>query len=174
MGPDPDSTSVVQALPTLAPPPRGANWRFTGIAVGALAVLILLKLVTTHPQPSPSHSSPAAAAVGYLAAIRSSNLRELEAYLPPSERDRAGAELRALGADNVLLVSPAVEGAVTQGTSATVNLTVEVCYRLTSRDHYSCQLLQRQPLGLPANLQSIEVAGQWYVSTLLEPQPLKR
>ncbi len=160
------------ALPKLAPPPRGANWRFTGIAVAALAVLILLKLVTTHPQPSASHSTPAAAAVGYLAAVRSANLQQLESYLPPSERDKASAELRTLSADHVVLVSPAVQGAVFQGSSATVNLTVEVCYRRTSADHYSCQLLQRQPLGLPANLQSVEVGGRWYVSTLLEPEPL--
>ncbi|MHB1499765.1 MAG: hypothetical protein ACYCYK_01115 [Candidatus Dormibacteria bacterium] len=159
-------------VPVLSPPRRGANWRVTGLAAGVLLVLVLLKVATSHPQPNASHASPAGAAVGYIDALRTANLTQLKAYLSPAERSQAGAELRTLQADHVLLVSPVVDGALGQGRSRTVAVTIEVCYRSRTDRPYSCRLLQHQPLGLPPNLQSVEVGGRWFISTLLEPQPL--
>ena len=159
-------------MPVLGPPRRGANWRVTGLAAGILLILVLLRLVTSHPQPRPSHLSPSGAAVGYIDALRSGNLVSLESYLAPAQRQHAGQELAALRADHVLLVSPVVESAVGEGTSMTVAITVEVCYRRRTDRSYTCQLLEHQPLGLPSTLESVEVRGRWYISTLLYPQPL--
>ena len=162
-----------QATPMLSPPRRGANWRVTGLAAGILLILVLLKLVTSHPQPRPSHLSPSAAAVGYIDALRSGNLVSLQSYLAPSQRRYAVQELQALRADHVLLVSPVVESAIGEGGSMTVAITVEVCYRRQTNRSYTCQLIQHQPLGLPSALESVRIGGRWYISTLLDPQPLR-
>ena len=162
------------AMPVLSPPRRGANWRVTGLAAGILLILVLLKLVTSHPQPRPSHLSPTGAAVGYIAALRSHNLASLQSYLAPAERGRAAEELASLRADHVLLVSPVVESAIGEGASMTVAITVEVCYRHRAARSYTCQLIQHEPLGLPSALQSVEVHKRWYISTVLDPEPLAR
>lgn len=158
--------------PVLRPPTRGANWRLTGLVLGILLALVVVKLAINHPQPNASHASPAAAAVGYIDALRSGSLSSVEAYLAPAERAQAPAELAALKADHMLLVSPVIEGSLGEGRDVTVDLTVEVCYRRESKDPYTCRVLQHEPLGLPSTLQSIQVGKLWYISTVLEPEPL--
>ncbi len=157
----------------LRPPTRGANWRLTGLVLGILLALIVVKLAINHPQPKASHASPAAAAVGYIDALRSDSLSGVQSYLAPAERPQAGAELAALRSDHMLLVSPVIEGSLGDGRDVTVDLTVEVCYRRESKDPYTCRLLQHEPLGLPSTLESVQVGKLWYISTVLRPEPLQ-
>jgi len=158
--------------PSLAPPPRGGNWRITGLAAGLLGLLVVLRLVTSHPVPGPSHQTPQGAVAGYLTALRTTNLSTAEAYLAPTVRDQAAVMFRDLKADRVKLVAPAVGAVVGTGTTVTVEATLEVCYRTSSSAHYTCQLLDKQPLGLSSGFRCVYLKGRWYVATLLEPQPL--
>ncbi len=158
--------------PSLAPPPRGGNWRITGLAAGLLGLLVVLRLVTSHPVPGPSQQTPQGAVVGYLTALRTSDLAGAERYLSPTVRSQASAMFRALKADRVKLVAPAVGAVVGTGSTVTVEATLEVCYRSSSSAHYTCELLDKQPLGLNSGFQCVYIKGRWYVATLLEPQPL--
>jgi len=158
--------------PSLAPPPRGGNWRLTGLAGGLLGLLVVLRLVTSHPVPGPSHQTPQGAIAGYLTALRASDLVGAEGYLAPAVRGQASAMFRALKADQVKLVAPAVGAVVGTGTTVTVEATLEVCYRRSTSVHYTCELLDKQPLGLNSGFQCVYIQGRWYVATLLEPQPL--
>jgi hypothetical protein len=162
--------------PSLKLPERGSNRRVTYVAGALLLGLILLKIATAHPLPAPSHMTPEAAVVGYLDALGKSNLSATRAYLAPSARPQATAMIRALKADHVRLVAPAVSGAVSvgNGKTVTVTATVEVCYRSNTAKPFICDYLSRQPLGLPPLLNSVYIHGRWYVSTLLEPTPLSR
>jgi hypothetical protein len=146
----------------------------TYIAGALLLGLILLKIATAHPLPAPSHLTPEAAVVGYLDALGKSDLSATRAYLAPNVRPQAAAMIRALKADHVRLLSPAVSGAVSvgNGKTVTVTATVEVCYRSNTAKPFVCDFLSRQPLGLPPSLNSVYIQGRWYVSTLLEPTPL--
>lgn len=159
-------------MPILRPPAPRANWRFTGIALAALAALALLHVVTTRPVATASHTSPQGAVAGYLAAAGSGSQSRLAAYLAPAQRSRAGQMLNALRRDRVRLISPAVGPTSVQGRSAQVAVALEVCYRTSASQPYDCKLLEHEPLGLPAEIQCRFVDGRWYVSTLLEPQPL--
>lgn len=171
-----DKASGASRWPILKLPARGSNRRVTYLAGAILLGLILLRVATAHPLPTPSHLTPEAAAVGYLDALGQSNLSGTKAYLAPSYRPKAAAMLRALKADHVRLVSPSVSGAVSvgNGKTVTVTATLEVCYRTSSAHPYNCDLLSREPLGLPSSLSAVYIKGRWYVSTLLTPTPLSR
>lgn len=159
-------------VPVLRLPAARANWRFTGLALGALLALALLHLVSSHPAAAASHSSPQGAVAGYLAAATADSAPRLATYLAPAERGRAAQMLAALKRDRVKLVSPSVGPTSVQGRSAQVEVALEVCYRTSNKKPYDCRLLEHEPLGLPAEIQCQFVNGRWYVSTLLEPQPL--
>jgi len=169
-----EKPSAPSRWPILKLPERGSNRRVTYLAGAVLLGLILLRVATAHPLPTPSHLTPEAAVVGYLDALGKSNLTSTKAYLAPSYRPHAAAMLRALKADNVRLVSPAVSGAVSvgNGKTVTVTATMEVCYRTSSAHAYNCDFLSREPLGLPSSLTAVYIKGRWYVSTLLKPTPI--
>ena len=172
MSMEPGASPPSPVPPRLAPPPRGASWRITGLAAGLLGLLVVLRIATSHPAPEPSHQTPQGAVAGYLTALRKSDLASVESYLAPSVRSQAPAMFRALKADRVDLVSPAVGAAVGTGTTVTVEVTLEICYRPSSTAHYTCELLDKQPLGLSPGFQCVYLKGRWYVTTLVEPQPL--
>ncbi len=159
-------------MPVLRPPTPRANWRFTGLALGGLAVLAVLRLAVSHPSPAPSHLTPAAAVAGYLAATSRASESQLQSYLAPSVRDGAGPMLADLRRDRVRLVSPSIGVASQQGTTAQVEVALEICYRSSAKDPYTCDLLSHAPLGLPTEIGCQLINGRWYVNTLLEPQPL--
>jgi hypothetical protein len=159
-------------LPVLRPPTPRANWRFTGLALGALGLLAILRLVVSHPEPSPSHLSPQAAVAGYIKAAAGNSQSSLEEYLAPAERAKASQMLSSLRQDRVRLVSPAIGPASVQGTTAQVELALEVCYRASASVPYTCELLSHDPLGLSSEIVCQELGGRWYVVTLLAPQPL--
>lgn len=159
-------------IPVLRGPTPHANWRFTALALAGLAALAVLRLVATHPAPSPSHGSPQGAVAGYLAAVRSGSARQLERFLAPAQRSGAGNMLADLKRDRVRLVSPAIGAVSLQGSSAQVQVALEICYRAGAKDPYTCRLLVHEPLGLASEIVCRRVGGAWYVSTLLDPQPL--
>jgi hypothetical protein len=159
-------------MPYLRPPTPRANWRFTGLALGGLGLLAVLRLVVSHPAPTPSHASPQAAVAGYIKAAASDSQSALEEYLAPAERAKASQMLSSLRQDQVRLVSPAIGPASVQGTTAQVEVALEVCYRSTSKSPYTCELLSHEPLGLSSEIVCQELGGRWYVVTLLAPQPL--
>ena len=159
-------------MPYLRPPTPRANWRFTGLALGGLGLLALLRLVVSHPAPTPSHVSPQAAVAGYLKAAAASSQTGLESYLAPKERPGAAAMLSALRRDRVRMVSPSIGPTSVEGATAQVEVALEVCYRRTSQAPYTCELLSHDPLGLSSEIVCQELAGRWYVTTLLKPLPL--
>jgi hypothetical protein len=159
-------------MPYLRPPTPRANWRFTGLALGGLGLLAVLRLVVSHPAPTPSHASPQAAVAGYIKAAAGDSQSALEEYLAPAERAKASQMLSSLRQDRVRLVSPAIGPASVQGTTAQVELALEVCYRASASVPYTCQLLSHEPLGLSSEIVCQELGGRWYVVTLLAPQPL--
>ncbi len=159
-------------MPYLRPPTPRANWRFTGLAFGGLGLLAVLRLVVSHPAPTPSHVSPQAAVAGYLKAAAASSEAGLESYLAPQDRQGAAAMLAALRRDRVRLVSPSIGPTSVQGAAAQVEVALEVCYRRTSGAPYTCELLSHEPLGLSSEIVCQELAGRWYVTTLLKPSPL--
>ncbi|MDA8396001.1 MAG: hypothetical protein M0T72_12355 [Candidatus Dormibacteraeota bacterium] len=159
-------------MPYLRPPTPRANWRFTGLALGGLGLLALLRLVVSHPAPTPSHVSPQAAVAGYLKAAAASSQAGLESYLAPKERPGAAAMLSALRRDRVRMVSPSIGPTSVEGATAQVEVALEVCYRRTSQAPYTCELLSHDPLGLSSEIVCQELAGRWYVTTLLKPLPL--
>ncbi len=159
-------------MPYLRPPTPRANWRFTGLALGGLGLLAVLRLVVSHPAPAPSHASPQAAVAGYLNAAVAGSQAGLESYLAPSDRQGAAAMLSALRADRVRLVSPSIGPTSVEGATAQVEVALEVCYRKSSSAPYTCELLSHEPLGLSSEILCQDLAGRWYVTTLLKPSPL--
>ncbi len=159
-------------MPYLRPPTPRANWRFTGLALGGLGLLAVLRLVVSHPAPAPSHASPQAAVAGYLKAAVAGSQAGLESYLAPRDRRGAAAMLSALRADRVRLVSPSIGPTSVQGATAQVEVALEVCYRKTPGAPYTCELLSHEPLGLSSEILCQDLAGRWYVTTLLKPSPL--
>ncbi|MGC8474330.1 MAG: hypothetical protein ACP5PW_08000, partial [Candidatus Dormibacteria bacterium] len=59
-----------------------------------------------------------------------------------------------------------------EGATAQVEVALEVCYRESSSAPYTCELLSHEPLGLSSEILCQELAGRWYVTTLLKPSPL--
>lgn len=106
---------------------------------------------------------------GYLAGIERHNLRQVESYLAPSERAGAESVLQAFATQRAYISGPVASGLSQSATRATVALSVEVCSPLPGSRIFSCESVDREPLGLPRQMSCIKVDGKWYVTTLFKP-----
>ncbi|HUY09096.1 MAG TPA: hypothetical protein VMW80_06555 [Candidatus Dormibacteraeota bacterium] len=167
---DPASLPESQpGLPVLRPARRGSQRRFTLLLSGALVVLILIRLLTTHPLPTPSHESSGGAVAGYLIGLEHSDVGEVRRYLAPAQKSQASAVVKALTSRHDYIAAPGL-ALVTQGKSrATVAITLEVCSPLPKAKEYDCQPLGHSTLGLPIQLTCAKVEGDWYVTTIFKP-----
>lgn len=155
--------------PRLRPISRRSQNRVTLYIGGALVLLLLVRLIQSHPLPPPSHQSPAAAVAGYLLGIEQHNLNEVRSYLGPAQRSGAGALLRGLAQRHVSITAPVLSQVLQNQRSATVTISLQLCYRPKGHQHYLCGPLAHSPLGLPAQINCLKVGGNWYATTLFRP-----
>ncbi|MGA7173102.1 MAG: hypothetical protein WCB86_01335 [Candidatus Dormiibacterota bacterium] len=157
-------------LPVLRPARRGSQRRFTLLLSGALVVLILIRLLTTHPLPPPSHQSSGAAVAGYLIGLEHNDVTEVRRYLAPAEKSQASALVTAFTSRHDYIAAPAL-ALVNQGKSkATVAISLQVCSPLPKTKEYTCQSLGHSTLGLPIQLSCARIDGEWYVTTIFKPE----
>lgn len=155
--------------PQMGLPSRGGQRRFTYLLVGALAALIAIQVLTSHPLPTPSHQTAAAAVAGYLEGIQHKDLAEVRRYLVRDQRPQADTVLRAFAKAHAYITATNVGYIDTEKRTARVTLDLEVCSPQGSRRIYSCTSVARSPLGLPTELSCDKVDGLWYVTTLFKP-----
>ena len=157
------------SLPVLHPVGRPSQRRFTLLLSGALVLLILIRLLSSHPLPTPSHGSSSAAAAGYLLGLEHNNVGQVRRYLAPAQKSQARALVEGLTSRHVHLEAPGLAFASQGATRATVTIALQVCTPLHTLRQYSCEPVNHLPLGLPDQLTCVKVQGDWYVATLFEP-----
>lgn len=165
-GPEPQAPTPA---PPLRPISRRSQNRVTLYIAGALALLVLVRVFQSHPLPQPSHQTPAAAVAGYLLGLERHNLGEVRSYLAPNQRSRAGGLLAALSHQRALITAPALAQIVQNQRTATVAISLQLCYRPPGHRHYLCGPLAHSPLGLPVQISCLKVGGRWYATTLFKP-----
>lgn len=155
--------------PVLRPPGRRGQRRFTLLLGGALVVLILIRLLTTHPLPAPSHHSSTGAVAGYLIGLEHNDVAEVGRYLAPAQESKASALVKAFTSRHAYIAAPALAFASQGPRRATITISLQVCFPLHGTKQYSCEPVGHAPLGLPDQLTCIRVNGAWYVTTLFKP-----
>ncbi|MGH7643652.1 MAG: hypothetical protein ACRENX_11720 [Candidatus Dormibacteria bacterium] len=169
--PNEDSSTVapLPQLTPLGPAGRIGQRRFTLLLAGALVVLILIRLLTTHPLPTPSHSSSTGAVAGYLVGLENSDVSQVRQYLAPAKKSQARAIVEAFKSRRAYVAAPALAYVEQEKSRATVTISLQVCAPFNGSKEYTCEPVAHEPLGLPDELTCIKVAGDWYVATLLKP-----
>jgi hypothetical protein len=157
------------AVPVLRPTGRISQRRFTLLIAAALGVLILIRLLTTHPLPDASHSSSTGAVAGYLIGLEHKDVNEVRGYLAPDRKSEAAAVVKSLTSRRVYVTAPALSY-VSQGPSqATITISAQICSPYQGTKEYTCDSIGDSQLGLPDELDCVKVNGEWYVTTLFEP-----
>lgn len=165
----PPGSAPASRVPRLRPAPRRQQWRVTALFAAAVAVLLVLRLFSSHPLPRPSHATPAAAVAGYVQGLREHNPQTIARYLLPSRRGQARSLLQSLARRHTLLANPDELQVIETGSRAEVTLQLQVCYRNPGQPHYTCTPLTKLPLGLPDVIQCRRRGGSWYAETLFRP-----
>jgi hypothetical protein len=148
---------------------RRSQRQVTLTIVALLALLIGVRLLSTHPLPQPSHATPEAAVAGYVGGLERLDLKQVERYLAPVQRPHASSMLEALSRDHATIQAPSLSEVTEQGDQATVTLSLQVCYQNSGRRSYTCEPLDHAPLGLPTQIECQRLNGNWYASTLFKP-----
>lgn len=157
------------SLPVFRPMSRRSQRQVTLTIVALLALLIGLRVLSTHPLPKPSHATPEAAVAGYFDGLERLNLKQVEIYLAPAQRPRASSMLKVLARDHVTIQAPGLSAITENGARATVAISLEVCYQTSGSKSYNCEPLDHGPLGLPEEINCQRLNGDWYTTTLFEP-----
>lgn len=156
-------------MPVLRPRSRRSQNRFTLLLIGALALLILIRVVGAHPLPKPSHLSPAAAVAGYLTGLEHRDLGEVRGYLAPAQRPQASSLLKGFARQRASIAAPALTEITQTHSRATVTISLQVCYQPPGGKPYTCEPVGHAPLGLPDQITCVELDGSWYATTLFKP-----
>jgi hypothetical protein len=162
-------TESPAAMPVLRPTGRISQRRFTLLIAAALGVLILIRLLTTHPLPAASHSSSTGAVAGYLIGLEHKDVSEVRGYLAPDRKSQAAALVKTFSSRRIYVTAPALSY-VSQGQSqATITISAQICSPYQGTKEYTCESIGDSQLGLPDELDCVKVDGEWYVTTLFEP-----
>ncbi|MFZ0994590.1 MAG: hypothetical protein WAO09_01220 [Candidatus Dormiibacterota bacterium] len=165
----PEERQPAPPTPVMRPTPRRNQRQWTLFLVALVALLILIRVIGSHPFPTPSHLNPAATVAGYITGIQHEDLSQVSGYLAPKQRPHAEALLKALAQHHASITAPSLGTVLGDKGSATVTISAQVCYQPGGGKQYSCYPISQGPLGLTNVISCVELRGKWYATTLLKP-----
>jgi hypothetical protein len=165
----PEEPPAAPLAPVMRPTPRRNQRQWTLLLAALVGLLILIRVVGSHPFPTPSHASPAATVAGYITGIQHKDLSQVSSYLGPKQRSQAAALLKGLAQQRATITAATLGTVLGDQGTATVTFSAQVCYEPGHGKQYECSPITQAPLGLTNVISCVELGGKWYATTLLRP-----